>query len=494
MQISWSSGVAAGRPVYDAATAIDSSGNINVIGGTGSSGAAVTNVWTTPLPAYPNLTFVEAGTYYNADFSTYDGTAHAGAAFAYAADGLTPIAGSFSYTYNGSSAPPVNAGTYQLIAHFVSADPAYVHDSYLAGSLVIQPAFPTIGVCGDGSFPYDAEHHGITATVVGIDGQTPVAGTFSYSYNGSSSTPVAPGTYSAVATFNSSDPNYNTWTDPAPGVSTPITITIPDPTLPTNFVSTPASTTSTTLSWNAAWEPDANLTPASSYTITEKIITASGGGKGSRGSTTTYQTVASGITSTSYTISVPAGDRSFAVNSVDGNGPALPRRLKHLSPGGDSTQQYGLHSLHQRRVHPQHSSRQRPCDNPAYRLVYSSNPAPSISMLSGPPTMSFDPATDTITYSPTESEVGTATATFQATNFVGTATTTLTFQVKEHPILVVTGGTFNFGPFDPSFGPSQHPATAAAYATDGRHTFGRHDHDCLFGRAARHPALSVGPV
>ena len=116
---------------------------------------------------------MQAGTYYNADYFSYDGTAQAGAAFAYAADGTTPVAGSFTYTYNGSSTPPTNAGTYTLVAHFVSADPNYVHDSYLVGPLVIQPAFPTITVSGAGTFPYDAQPHGITAAEVGIDGHTP---------------------------------------------------------------------------------------------------------------------------------------------------------------------------------------------------------------------------------------------------------------------------------------------------------------------------------
>ena len=227
------------------------------------------------------------------------------------------------------------------------------------------------------------------------------------------------GTYDAVATFNSSDPNYNTWTDPAPGISTPITITIPDPTIPTNFVSTPASTTTTTLSWNAAWEPDANLTPASSYTITEKIVTPTGGGKGSHGSTTTYQTFASGITATSYTFSVPAGDRSFAVNSVDGNGLASPKTAY---------------------IYPQVAI---PPSSTGYTLYTNG------------------------VYTPNTPSAEALATTQYRLNFVGTANTVLTFNVPGASGVVVTGGTFNFGPFDPTFGPSQHPSTAVAYATDG---------------------------
>src|SRR5262249_55823171 len=47
-----------------------------------------------------------------------------------------------------------------------------------------------------------------TATAVGIDGVTPVAGTTSFTYNGSSSPPTQPGTYSVVATFMSSNVDY----------------------------------------------------------------------------------------------------------------------------------------------------------------------------------------------------------------------------------------------------------------------------------------------
>ncbi len=468
----WTADAPLPSAVYDAATVIDADGNIDVIGGTNAAGSAVTNVWTTPvgtppvgLPAYPTLALQQNGTYYSADTFSYDGTASASAAFAYGTDGATPVNGSFTFLYNGSTTPPVNAGTYPLLVHFTSNDPGYV-DAYLAGQLEIDPAIPTINATGGGTFPYDGQPHPITATEVGIDGVTPVAGSFTYTYNGSSTVPLAPGTYSAVATFNSSDPNYYTWSDPQQYSGSTITVTIPDPTIPTNFVSTPASTTSTTLSWSAAWEANANLTPATSYTITEKIVTPNGGGKGSHGSTTTYETFASGITSTSYTFSVPAGYRSFAVNSVDGNGVASPK-TDYIYPQVAIPPSSTGYTLYTNGVYTPNTPSAEALSTTQYKLVYSGNPAPSISMLSGSPTMSFDPTTDTITYSPTESEVGTATATFQATNFAGSATTVLTFNVLEHPIIVVNGGTFNFGPFDPSFGPSQHPASAAAYATDG---------------------------
>jgi hypothetical protein len=63
-----------------------------------------------------------------------------------------------------------------------------------------------------GTFTYNGQGQGATATAVGIDGVTPVSGTTSFTYNGSSSTPVLPGTYAVVATFTPTDPNYTSAT------------------------------------------------------------------------------------------------------------------------------------------------------------------------------------------------------------------------------------------------------------------------------------------
>ena len=64
-------------------------------------------------------------------------------------------------------------------------------------------------------------------TAVGLDGMTAVAGSFAITYNGSSSVPVNAGTYTVVATFTSSNPNYNSGS-PADGT---VVITAATPTL-----------------------------------------------------------------------------------------------------------------------------------------------------------------------------------------------------------------------------------------------------------------------
>jgi hypothetical protein len=68
----------------------------------------------------------------------------------------------------------------------------------------------------DAGGTYNSNPFPATATVVGIDGTTPVAGSFSFTYYAGttasgtplSAVPVNAGTYTVVATFTSSDPDY----------------------------------------------------------------------------------------------------------------------------------------------------------------------------------------------------------------------------------------------------------------------------------------------
>ncbi len=69
-------------------------------------------------------------------YIAYDGQAHAANATAYASDGVTPIAGTFSYTYNGLPNVPTEAGVYDVVATFTSSDAAYT-DATGTGTLTI---------------------------------------------------------------------------------------------------------------------------------------------------------------------------------------------------------------------------------------------------------------------------------------------------------------------------------------------------------------------
>jgi MBG domain/Kelch motif/Immunoglobulin domain/Galactose oxidase, central domain len=138
---------------------------------------------------------------------TYDGTPDAAAATALGVDGVTPVGGSFSFTYDGSPTPPTAAGIYDVTATFTSNDPSYAN-SVGTGTLMIYAATPTISV-SSGPFNYDGTPQSATATDVGADGITPVNGIFQITYNGDPNPPTGPGLYSVATTFYSNDPNYN---------------------------------------------------------------------------------------------------------------------------------------------------------------------------------------------------------------------------------------------------------------------------------------------
>jgi hypothetical protein len=68
---------------------------------------------------------------------------------------------------------------------------------------------------GQTQFAYDGTPHGVVGSAVGIDGATPVAGTFTYGYSQYyypwtpvTGAPVSPGYYTFTVSFTSADPNY----------------------------------------------------------------------------------------------------------------------------------------------------------------------------------------------------------------------------------------------------------------------------------------------
>ncbi len=136
----------------------------------------------------------------------YDGNAHADSATALATDGVTPVAGAFLITYNGTVTVPTQAGTYAVVASFISSDPNYANAT-TTGNLTISAAAPTL-VVDPTPFTYNGAADAAVVTALGVDGVTPVNGTLSVTYNGSPTAPVDAGTYDVAVTFTSNDPNY----------------------------------------------------------------------------------------------------------------------------------------------------------------------------------------------------------------------------------------------------------------------------------------------
>ena len=152
---------------------------------------------------------------------TYNGAAEAAVVTALGVDGVTPVNGTFSVTYNGSPTAPVDAGTYDVAVTFTSNDPNYLSTS-TTSTLTILPATPSVGLGNGGQwqFTYNGTPQSVVGSAVGIDGLTPINGSFTYSYYneyGSNTqlfgpplpgAPTNAGYYTFIEYFTSQDPNY----------------------------------------------------------------------------------------------------------------------------------------------------------------------------------------------------------------------------------------------------------------------------------------------
>jgi uncharacterized repeat protein (TIGR03803 family) len=133
---------------------------------------------------------------------------------------LTYYAGTYTLatlpSSGGSSTAPTAAGNYTVVASF-AGNTDYSPASALANFSIGQ-ATPTVAV-SDAGGTYNGQPFPASATAVGVDGKTPVAGVFRYTYyavsgghidqgSASPSAPAQAGSYVVVAHFQSSDPNY----------------------------------------------------------------------------------------------------------------------------------------------------------------------------------------------------------------------------------------------------------------------------------------------
>jgi parallel beta-helix repeat protein len=167
--------------------------------------ATATNLSTGDTSQFSNAILVTPTITVSGGPFTYDDTAHSAIGHAIGLGGAS-IGGSFSFTYNGSSVAPTDAGTYGVVATFTSTDLGYGNASG-TGTITINVAAPNVTVNG-GSFTYDAKWHAASATATGVGGAI-VYGGFAFTYNGSSTIPTNAGTYHVVASFTSANPNYS---------------------------------------------------------------------------------------------------------------------------------------------------------------------------------------------------------------------------------------------------------------------------------------------
>jgi PhoPQ-activated pathogenicity-related protein len=216
--------------------------SIGVVTGSGTwsytlNGVTESGTWNTARIVSATVTVSDAG-------GTFNGNPFPAVGTAWQVDGQTPIKGSFAYTYYagttvsgaGSSTPPANAGTYTVVASFTSGDPNYNSVQSAPFTFAISPAAPAI-TASDAGGTYNGEPFVATPTATGVGGAA-VSGGFAFTYyvgptasgSGSSSPPADAGTYTVIASFTSTDPNY------ASGQSAAVTFSIAPAGTSTAFV------------------------------------------------------------------------------------------------------------------------------------------------------------------------------------------------------------------------------------------------------------------
>ena len=155
--------------------------------------SATASVVLTVLKATPTIT-VNGGSF------TYDGNTHAATGTVTGIGGVN--LGALTFTYDGSSNLPVNAGSYAVVGSYAGSA------NYNAGSqtatLTIGKATPVVAVNG-GTFTYDGAAHPATGSVTGVNGAQ--LGPLTFTYNGATDEPVTPGTYNVVGSY-AGDANY----------------------------------------------------------------------------------------------------------------------------------------------------------------------------------------------------------------------------------------------------------------------------------------------
>ena len=121
--------------------------------------------------------------------ATYDGTAHGVTAT------TSPVGLAVSFTYNGSSAAPSNAGSYTVVGTINDTN----YTGTATGQLVISKTTATVTL-GNLAQTYNGTAHAATAIT------TPAGLAVDFTYNGIPTAPTAAGSYTVVGTIN--DTNY----------------------------------------------------------------------------------------------------------------------------------------------------------------------------------------------------------------------------------------------------------------------------------------------
>jgi YVTN family beta-propeller protein len=222
--------------------------------------------------------------------------------------GAVAVSGTCSFTYNGNTNAPTEAGTYIVVAVFSSKNGSYT-SAEAAGTLTINPALPIVKVTGT-PVVYNGLGQSATCTATGV-GETVIAGSCQFTFDGSTSLPINVGTYSVTASFTSADADYENAS--GSGIfritPAPVTITANNAIFVQGFTFPTLSVSYTGL---VDGQTAAELQGTLKITTTGKTTSPLG----------TYPITASGLTSTNYKITYVKGTLT-----VTGPGPAVSNYL-----------------------------------------------------------------------------------------------------------------------------------------------------------------------
>jgi PhoPQ-activated pathogenicity-related protein len=216
------------------------------------------------------------------------------------------------------SGAPTNAGQYTALASFAgSTDYATFSQSV---TFQIGQATPTV-VVSDAGGNFTGNPFPASATATGVGGAT-LSGTFGFTYyvgstvngNGTSTAPSAPGTYTAVAAFTSSDANYVT----GPTNSLPVVFTINQSNSPPSIIApaTASVAENTALVFSSGNGNAISITDASAGSSVEQLtLTVTNGTL--RLAATTGLTITSGSNnSASMTVTGTLANLNAALNGL----------------------------------------------------------------------------------------------------------------------------------------------------------------------------------
>jgi hypothetical protein len=277
----------------------------------------------------------------------------------------------------------------------------------------------------------------ITSTAPG--GSIAVGATFTY-YVGASGNPAPSFALDSAPNGMAIDPATGvvTWT-PSPGQEGVQTATVSAtnalgqgsqsfsltvvPQVPTGVIAAGASSTSIAVSWNASTDPS-----ITGYNVYERTVYHSprGSGGGFR-----YRLLSSNQPETTYVANglVAGSSHTYVVTALDAN---LGLTSGYSTAAGSKT--WVPPSLQPDYLLPSGAVFSGPIaatvgQTVQIQLLGAGNPPVVYSALDGPQTLTVDPTTGIVTFTPDAADVGTLLITFQAQNVLGAVTQTLEFDV-----------------------------------------------------------------